>query len=149
MPPAAIASSVFATIAARVVVVAPAAGSSSVGAGGNFGARAPAAVERVEVVAERARGRRERRVGERLARGLELGRARDRRGERARLVGDVVAPVAVDVRRRRSSTWRNEGRPWRGSGGKYVPPKNGSPAGVRKTVIGQPPPPVSATTASM
>ena len=32
---------------------------------------------------------------------------------------------------------------------KYVPPKNGSPSGVRKTVIGQPPCPVSATTASM
>jgi hypothetical protein len=30
-----------------------------------------------------------------------------------------------------------------------VPPKNGSPAGVRKTVIGQPPWPVSDTTASM
>ena len=41
------------------------------------------------------------------------------------------------------------GSPWRGSGGKYVPPRNGSPAGVRKTVIGQPPWPVIDTTASM
>ena len=48
-----------------------------------------------------------------------------------------------------SSTWRKLGRPCRGAGGKYVPPKNGSPPGVRKTVIGQPPCPVSATTASM
>jgi hypothetical protein len=30
-----------------------------------------------------------------------------------------------------------------------VPPKNGSPPGVSKTVIGQPPWPLSATTASM
>ena len=37
------------------------------------------------------------------------------------------------------STCRNAGSPWRGSGGKYVPPKNGSPSGVRNTVIGQPP----------
>ena len=29
--------------------------------------------------------------------------------------------------------------PWRGSGGKYVPAQNGSPAGVRNTVMGQPP----------
>ena len=38
-----------------------------------------------------------------------------------------------------SSTCWNAGSPWRGSGGKYVPPKNGSPSGVRNTVIGQPP----------
>jgi hypothetical protein len=37
----------------------------------------------------------------------------------------------------------------RGSGGKYVPPQNGRPSGVRKTVIGQPPCPVIETTASM
>ena len=30
-----------------------------------------------------------------------------------------------------------------------MPPKNGSPSGVRNTVIGQPPWPVSVTTASM
>ena len=42
------------------------------------------------------------------------------------------------------STCRNAGIPCRGSGGKYVPPKNGSPSGVRKTVIGQPPCPISA-----
>ena len=33
--------------------------------------------------------------------------------------------------------------------GKYVPPKNGSPFGVRNTVIGHPPRPVIACTASM
>ena len=38
----------------------------------------------------------------------------------------------------RSTCW-NDGSPCRGSGGKYVPPKNGSPAGVRNIVIGQPP----------
>ena len=27
------------------------------------------------------------------------------------------------------STWRNDGRPQRGSGGKYVPPQNGAPSG--------------------
>ena len=48
-----------------------------------------------------------------------------------------------------TSSWAKLGSPCRGSGGKYVPPKNGSPSGVRKTVIGQPPLPVSATTASM
>jgi hypothetical protein len=47
------------------------------------------------------------------------------------------------------STCVNAGSPCRGSGGKYVPPKKGSPSGVRKTVMGQPPLPVSATTASM
>ena len=47
-----------------------------------------------------------------------------------------------------STCWKL-GSPCRGSGGKYVPPRNGSPSGVRKTVIGQPPCPVSATTASM
>ena len=42
-------------------------------------------------------------------------------------------------------TSRNAGMPWRCTGGKYVPPKNGSPSGVRKTVIGQPPWPERAT----
>ena len=46
------------------------------------------------------------------------------------------------------TSW-NAGMPCRGAGGKYVPPQNGSPSGVRKTVIGHPPWPVSATTASM
>ena len=39
--------------------------------------------------------------------------------------------------------------PWRGSGGKYVPARNGIPSGVMKTVIGQPPCPVSACVAAM
>ena len=37
----------------------------------------------------------------------------------------------------------------RAVGGKYVPAKKGSPSGVRKTVIGQPPWPVRDVTASM
>ena len=37
------------------------------------------------------------------------------------------------------STWVNAGVPCRGSGGKYVPAKNGSPSGVRMQVIGHPP----------
>ena len=36
-----------------------------------------------------------------------------------------------------------------GSGGKYVPQKNGSPSGVMNTVIGQPPCPVIACVAVM
>ncbi len=39
--------------------------------------------------------------------------------------------------------------PPRASRGKYVPPKNGRPSGVRNTVIGQPPLPLMAWTASM
>ena len=31
------------------------------------------------------------------------------------------------------------GRPMASSGGKYVPPKNGLPSGVRNAVSGQPP----------
>ncbi len=44
---------------------------------------------------------------------------------------------------------RNDPIPGRDTGGKYVPAKNGSPAGVRNTVIGQPPWPVRATVTSM
>ena len=32
-----------------------------------------------------------------------------------------------------------DGRPQRGSGGKYVPPQNGAPSGARNMVSGQPP----------
>jgi hypothetical protein len=39
--------------------------------------------------------------------------------------------------------------PCRSAGGKYVPPKNGSPSGVTKQFSGQPPEPVIACTASM
>ena len=35
------------------------------------------------------------------------------------------------ARRTPSSTWRNDGMPWRGVSGKYVPPKNGLPVGRR------------------
>ena len=45
------------------------------------------------------------------------------------------------------STRRNDGICQRSSGGKYVPAKNGTPSGVRKTVIGHPPLPVIACTA--
>ena len=34
------------------------------------------------------------------------------------------------------------GIPYRGCGGKYVPPKNGTLSGVTKTFIGHPPRPV-------
>ena len=47
------------------------------------------------------------------------------------------------------STWVNAGIPCRGSAGKYVPAKNGSPSGVRTQVIGQPPWPVIAWVARM
>ena len=47
------------------------------------------------------------------------------------------------------STRRKDGIPGRSSGGKYVPPQNGSRFGVRNMVIGQPPCPVIAWTACM
>ncbi|GIW73141.1 MAG: hypothetical protein KatS3mg102_2683 [Planctomycetota bacterium] len=49
----------------------------------------------------------------------------------------------------RCNTIINEGRPCRGSGGKYVPPKNGSPSGVQNTDKGQPPSPAVACTNAM
>ena len=65
-------------------------------------------------------------------------------------------PVASTSSRRSAQVWATDasscgkdGMPWRGVGGKYVPQKNGSPAGVANTVIGQPPWPVSACVASM
>ena len=39
--------------------------------------------------------------------------------------------------------------PCRGSGGKYVPPKKGTPSGSQKTFSGQPPWPVIPCTACM
>ena len=54
---------------------------------------------------------------------LELSDGLDELARRAR---DVAAALAVRVGDR-LSTWRKLGSPWRGSGGKYVPPKNGSP----------------------
>jgi hypothetical protein len=43
----------------------------------------------------------------------------------------------------------NPGRPRPGSGGKYVPPKNGRRSGVIHTDMGQPPAPVVACTKVM
>ena len=82
--------------------------------------------------------------------GCALARLADRLGEDCRPGARGQAPRSA-ARRPRSprGTCRKLGRPWRGSGGKYVPPQNGRPSGVRKTVSGQPPCPVSATTASM
>jgi hypothetical protein len=57
----------------------------------------------------------------------------------------IPRPVAVD----RVRIWRNETIPYRGSLGKYEPPKNGRPSGVRKRVIGQPPAPFIACTAAI
>ena len=56
------------------------------------------------------------------------------------------SPRACRATRRRppASTWRHDAMPIRGSGGKYVPPKNGAWSGVRKTFSGQPPWPVIA-----
>ena len=47
------------------------------------------------------------------------------------------------------STCGNDGSPCCGTGGKYVPAKNGSPSGVRNAVSGHPPLPVMAWAASM
>ena len=69
----------------------------------------------------------------------------------ARYLADITAPVAGVSGRDRAllSTWAKAGICGRGFGGKYVPPKNGRPSGVRKTLMGQPPEPVSDWTASM
>ena len=50
---------------------------------------------------------------------------------------------------RAASTVRKDGVPARSAGGKYVPPKNGRRSGVRNTLIGHPPEPVTDWTASM
>ena len=67
----------------------------------------------------------------------------------SRAVRSTSARLSRHVSATARRTSEKAGIPCRASGGKYVPPKNGSPAGVMKTVIGHPPCPDSATTASM
>ena len=74
-----------------------------------------------------------------------------------RSIASVTFALCVSASARRCSqtsamavrTFRNDGRPWRSSSGKYVPAKKGRPSVVRNAVIGQPPLPVIAWTASM
>jgi len=70
-------------------------------------------------------------------------RRRDRVREGVRLADDIVTP-RVPASITASSTWRNDGSPWRARSGKYVPARNGSPSGVANTLIGQPPRPVGS-----
>ena len=122
---------------------------SSVDAGGNLGAPPKPPQRGSNVGADPAHGLVQERLGERLRRTARASLAeRIASSSDAGLARDVVAAVAVGVGDA-DEQLAEAGSPCRGSGGKYVPPKNGSPSGVRKTVIGQPPLPVSATTASM
>ena len=102
---------------------------------GNFGAPPQPPLRGVEARSSAA----DRRVEQRRP-----GRRRHRRRRRPLLLGERLRRAAGRARRPRraarprlarrpSSTWRNDGIPWRGSSGKYVPPKNGRPSGVRNT----------------
>ena len=91
---------------------------------------------------DRSRSRafaRQRRGARRLARP----RAGRLRGATASRTFSPIAPISSRCSRYAAaaarSTVGNPRKPGRSAGGKYVPPKNGSPCGVRKTVSGQPP----------
>ena len=135
MPPSAIASSVR-----RVISSSPRRRrNSSTGAGGELRRAAPTAPPRVEARREILL-----RVVEQLQPSAARCDGRSLAPERMCSVRSALERSTSPRCSRHasatpSSTCLNEGRPCRGSGGKYVPPKNGSPAGVRKTVIGQPP----------
>ena len=103
---------------------------------------------RARTSADHAFGFREQRIGEQqLGRRNDAGGAADRSDETLSLPRDVVAPVRQASAA--SSSCRKLGRPWRGSEAGSTCPRDGSPSGVRKTVIGQPPLPVMVTVASM
>ena len=76
---------------------------------------------------------------------------------RAREPGEDLPSLLLDLRRAARcqafatpiTTCGQDGMPLRGSGGKYVPAKYGTPSGVRNAFSGQPPRPVIACTASM
>ena len=144
MPPAAIASSVV-----RVISSSPRRSRySSTGAGGNLGERP----KPPQTGSKTARRFSSARSSSSAASGSGDGRRRELErmcSTRFALESRTSSRLSRHASATASSTCRKAGRPWRGSGGKYVPPKNGSPAGVTNTVIGQPPWPVSATTASM
>ncbi len=150
MPPAAIPSSVPSS--SGIAPARPRAcrrrSSSSVECGGNFGAR-PKPPQRSSNCPRRTRSASS--SSPSTSGSAEGAVSALRRSAPTR----VSAWRATSSRRSRyasataTSTCRKAGIPRRGSGGKYVPPKNGSPSGVAKTVIGQPPWPVRATTASM
>jgi len=62
------------------------------------------------------------------------------------------ATISLSVRHASDTparTCRNDGRPQRGSDGKYVPPQNGAPSGAMNMVSGQPPCSPSACSADM
>ena len=122
---------------------------SSADAGGNFGAYPKPPAARVELPKQKLLRLGEESLVERLARRLPLRRAAQRADERLGLRRHVLAAARGTRRRPRAKHLPERRQAVRGSGGKYVPPKNGSPSGVRNTVSGQPPCPVRETTASM
>ena len=71
----------------------------------------------------------------------------DASSEPAREIASTTRPPCRSMSSRRSRhasaipsrTCRNDGMPWEGSFGKYVPAKNGLPSGVRKADSGHPP----------
>ncbi len=81
---------------------------------------AEAAVRAVEGPGDPALGLGEQRRGERLRRRLDPGRVADGLDEPLRLGDDVVSLRPPGLGHREQQL-RNDGIPWRGSGGKYVP----------------------------
>ena len=123
MPPSAIPSSVR-----RVISSSPRRSrNSSTGAGGNFGARPQPPQLRVEARA-RARAARRRAARRSAARPTAAG-ARSSGCARSSFAPErsTSSRWSRHASATASSTCLNDGRPCRGSGGKYVPPKNGSP----------------------
>ena len=118
--------------------------------GGRELRRAPEAAERgLERPRDRARGVVENRRLQRLGR-----RRRDTRTTRsaASMRSAWLSMSSLRARHVSATARSTSGKlasPCRGSGGKYVPAKNGRASGVMKTVVGQPPEPVIPTAASI
>ena len=107
-----------------------------------------------EAAATGVEARRERLERRARARSATARRARRARRRRRAASSDAAGPALDDLPRRSrqasatrlAGPARKDGMPvQRSSGGKYVPPKNGCPSGVRNTVIGQPPLPGQST----
>ena len=122
--------------------------------GGNFGV-APNPPQRVSSVARRFSAAAVSVSSSTSGTGASAGSPIDRSGRRT---SDDANWSAMDSARSRScdhvraivvTTWEKLGIPSRGSGGKYVPAKNGRASGVVKTLSGHPPCPRIAISASM
>ncbi len=162
MPPAAMAASVVCTMAVEPLssVTRPCSRQSSSRAGwGNFGAgpnppqvasKRPASSA---VAAASSPGKRA--PGSGLSPSSPAARSAGTVTRRAMAPTRESAWDSTSSRRSRQAssmacrTRPKPGVPWASRRGKYVPAKKGRPSGVRKTVMGQPPWPVMACTASM